>query len=136
MLRYLFFIGLSFGVWVSIKAQTPTIHVYGGAINTPLYGAHVIITSPDGKKSYAITNIKGETPNPIATGYAVVSIAHLGYENFQDTIFAGENKEYILKESLISLDGFVVTSHAVPTRIEESILKIRVITQQQNLRVL
>lgn len=131
MSRYLFFIGLFFGVWVNIKAQTPTIRVYGSAINTPLYGAHVIITSSDGKKSYAITNIKGETSNPITTGYAVVSIAHLGYENFQDTIFAGESKEYILKESLISLDGFVVTSHAVPTRIEESILKIRVITQQQ-----
>lgn len=125
------FIGFMIGVWAEFYAQAPFIHIYGGTTNNPLYGAHVIITQPDGKKIYSITNVNGETKNPLASGWAIVHIAHLGYQSHTDTIVEGQSIQFILQEDPVSLSGFVVTSHAVPTRIEESVFKIRVITQQQ-----
>lgn len=130
MNRIIFIVFLNV-VWAEISAQTTLLQVLESGQKKPLFGAHVFIETADGKKIYDITNAQGELKNPLSSGKAIIRIAHLGYKPIVDTIEAGKSYNWYLVEDPVTLNDYVVTSHAVPTRIEESVFKIRVIDQKR-----
>ncbi|MCX7745205.1 MAG: TonB-dependent receptor [Flavobacteriales bacterium] len=130
-MKRIFFILLFGCVWAEISAQTALLQVYESTQKKPLFGAHVFVESSDGKKIYDITNVQGELKNPLVYGTGVIRIAHLGYKSITDTIEAGKSYQWFLTEDPVALNEYVVTTHAIPTRIEESVFKIRVIDQKR-----
>jgi len=130
-LKRVFFIVLINCVWADISAQTALLKVLESGHGKPLFGAHVFVETADGKKYYDITNAQGELKNPLVSGKGIIRITHLGYKSLTDTIEAGKTYCWKLIEEPVALNDYVVTSHAVPTRIEESVFKIRVIDQKR-----
>lgn len=130
-LKRVFFIVLISCVWADISAQTALLQVFESGQRKPLFGAHIFVETVDGKKYYDITNAQGELKNPLLSGKAIIRITHLGYQSIIDTIEAGRAYRWNMIEDPITLKDYVITSHAIPTRIEESVFKIRVIDQKR-----
>lgn len=119
-------------VWAgSLPAQTAFITVSDEGKN-PLSGAHIFITPLDGKSrnEYGITDLKGQLKNTAAVR-SRITISYVGYKTLNDTIEPGTAYQFHLPVDPASLGTFVVTSHSVPTRIEESVYNIRVIDRKR-----
>jgi outer membrane receptor for ferrienterochelin and colicins len=106
-----------------------------------VYGAQVIINPLNGNKTiYEISDYEGKIKNSVATP-SLINISFLGCKSIVDTIFPGKEMSFSFAEDQHQLNEFVVTSYAVPTRIQESVYKIKVIDRAridnqgaQNLR--
>ncbi len=106
-----------------------------------VYGAHIFIDPLNGEKAmYEITNAEGKIKN-IATSNAQIRISFVGFKTIVDTITPGQDFHFTFQEDQSQMNEFVVTSYAVPTRVQESVYKIKVIDRiriesqgAQNLR--
>lgn len=123
---------VSVGWAVFITAQSPFITVKEAQTGTPVFGAHVFVTplSGNGKQQYEITDYKGETKIAV-TERSQVKISHLGFKTITDTVAPGQPLVFRLNEDPTTLNTYIVTSHAVPTRMEESVYQVKVIDRQR-----
>lgn len=119
--------------WAGISsAQSAFITVSDTSGRQTLAGAHVFITplSANGKKQYEITDNRGQIRNTI-TEKSSIRISFIGYGTVEDTILPGHSYTFRLREDHTTLNTFVVTSHSVPTRIEESVYNVKVIDRKR-----
>jgi len=106
-----------------------------------VYGAHVFITPLNGTKpQYELTDFEGKIKCTITT-QSIIKISYVGCKEIVDTIIPTNNLTFSFSEDQHQLDDFVVTSYAVPTKVNESVYKVRVIDRAriegqgaQNLR--
>ncbi len=106
-----------------------------------LSGAHVFITPLDNSKPiYEISDFQGRVKNEISV-QAIIKISFVGYKNIIDTISPGQDFIFIFEADPAQMNEYIVTSYAIPTRIQESVYKVKVIDRAriesqgaQNLR--
>jgi len=90
-------------------------------------GAHVFISPLNGTKPvYDISDYAGTVKNTISAP-AQIKISYLGYLSITDTIQPGSSYNFTLHVDPSQINEYVVTSYAVPTRIQESVYKVKVI---------
>lgn len=128
-----FYLILFWSIWVGVAStQTPFITVTDSKTNSPLSGAHVFISSLQNPetKQYEITDFKGQIKNTIKEK-SQIKVSYLGYVSITDTISPGQSFVFSLNEDQKTLNTFIVTSHAVPTRIDESVYQVKVIDRKR-----
>ncbi len=126
--------------WAEVISAQSFIYVRDHE-NKEVSGAHVFLTPLDNSKSvYEITDYSGKIKNTVSSR-ARIQISFIGFQNMIDTISSGQDFTFQLEPDPGELNEYTVTSNAVPTRIQESVYKIRVIDRAridgqgaQNLR--
>lgn len=135
-----FILFLCIGVWVGqVSAQT-FIYVKDKSGND-VYGAHVFITPLNNEKPiYEITDYQGRVKNTL-TSKGIIQISFVGCKTITDTIDPGKDVTFSFQEDQSVMNEYIVTSYAVPTKINESVYKVKVIDRNridaqgaQNLR--
>lgn len=106
-----------------------TVSVLSESDNRPVEGVVAKVLDLDqGTTSYEISNYRGEfTVEP--TYPLLVSISHVGYETYQDTIRESGSTVY-LKESKELLDEVVVTGQYQPQSVKNSVYKVKTISSK------
>jgi outer membrane receptor for ferrienterochelin and colicins len=117
--------------WADLSAQFALLKVVDSIEKKPVSEAHVLIEDFSGIKFYEITNAKGEVKNPLTESRAIIKISHVGFENIYDTIQPNQSYTFFLLPSAVNVTGYVVTSHAIPTKINESVFNVTVIDKQR-----
>src|SRR5687767_4900557 len=89
---------------------------------------------------YDISDNQGRINNS-TTSDAQITISHVGFRLFIDTIVPGNEFRFVLESEPVDMNEFIVTTYAVPTRIQESVYKVKIIDRariesqgSQNLR--
>jgi outer membrane receptor for ferrienterochelin and colicins len=90
-------------------------------------GAHVFISPLDGSKPvYELTDYQGKVKNS-TTSNAQIKISFVGYKNIVDTILPGQEMSFTFEADPAQINEYVVTSYAIPTKVQESVYKVRII---------
>jgi outer membrane receptor for ferrienterochelin and colicins len=136
--KYLIFIFLF--VWAELVSAQTFIYVNDNE-GRPVAGAHVFINPLNGiEPVYEITDFAGKIKNT-CTQPATIKISYVGFKSIVDTILPGADLNYTFQLDQNQLNEYIVTSYAIPTRIQESVYKVKVIDRArmdaqgaQNLR--
>lgn len=113
-------------VWAELVSAQTFIYVYDNE-GHEVSGAHVFMAPLDGSKPvYEITDYAGRAKNTLTVQYQI-KISFVGYKAIVDTLLPGTNTNFALEVDPTSLGEYVVTSYAVPTRVQESVYKVKVI---------
>jgi len=90
-------------------------------------GAHVFMSPLDGSRPiYEITDYSGKIKNTL-TVQSQIKISFVGYRNIIDTISPDQDFSFLFEVDPNTLNEYVVTSYAIPTRVNESVYKVKVI---------
>lgn len=127
-------------VWAELVSAQTFLFVKDSK-GEPVYAAHVFITPLNGNKpQYELTDFEGKIKCGI-TSESIIKISYLGCKEIIDTIVPTNNHTFNFDEDQHQLDEYVVTSYAVPTKVNESVYKVKVIDRArieaqgaQNLR--
>lgn len=116
-----FFLG-----WAELVSAQSFISIVNNE-GKPVSGAHVFITPFNGKKPiYEISDYNGKIKN-VVTSDAEIKISFVGYKSIVDTISPGQEVRFALEVDPTQMSEFIVTSYAIPTRVQESVYKVKVI---------
>lgn len=117
----------------TILAQELTI--LSSETQTPLIGATVQLKRADGSAFYHTTDQDGkafikktEFKNSL---YLLAHISYIGYQKMTDTIQFFQNKTLLLQPMAFDIHDVVITAQYSPTSVENSVHKVKVISQQK-----
>ena len=103
--------------------------------NSPLIGATTILKTAGGEFFYSSTDYEGNAffnaEQFRGAEYLLLSVTYIGFNTFMDTLFQGVDKTIIMLPKPYLIDDVVVTAQYSPTSIENSVHKIKVISQQK-----
>lgn len=101
----------------------------------PLGFAHVSFEAEGVKKSYAISDVKGEALLPealcIKTQKTFIKVSFIGFIPYQDSILASDNVSIYLKEDPVVLNQVVVTAQFSESSPEKAIQKVDIVDRKQ-----
>lgn len=121
----LFLICAHNNLWAQIN-----IVIYDKETGNTLPNAHVCFESLDKSEiSYAITDEHGIILNNVKKK-SLFTVSFVGYLTFIDTISPGKSMNVYVQPSTMDLDEVVVTAQFSPKKLDESIYKVRVISNK------
>lgn len=96
----------------------------------PVEGATIVISTPGAplKSSVLISDSKGTVAlnAPVADPY-IITISHLNYEPFTDTLLLNNNPTVKLQPTVLQLDELVVTGQYEPQSARNTVYKVKTI---------
>ncbi|PID94529.1 MAG: hypothetical protein CSA94_02225, partial [Bacteroidetes bacterium] len=119
-----------------IWADNAKFRIVRKTTNEPVENANICwqLVQNQKKNGFGIGDSKGMLELPIPVGQkAVVAASCIGYKTLVDTIVVQKTNVLKLEQDVFNLSQVVVVGHSIPTPIDSSLYKVRVIDQKKIL---
>ncbi|MCG8579301.1 MAG: TonB-dependent receptor [Bacteroidales bacterium] len=131
------------GIYVNAQADLDpaplankcSIQLIDPADKEPLVGAHICVELADGRKVYAVSDVEGKATLLYSKSKAgKVAISSIGYvTTYLQLNDINDGAVIPLKADVFNIDQVVITGSSVPTPVDSSIYKVKVIGEE-NIR--
>ncbi len=119
-------------VQILSSAQQSTVAVYNDINNDPVAFANIVFTPFNNNTiiSGYVTDINGKV-DIVVEESCLIKLSYVGFQDYTDTIHAGENKNIYLSSISYNMDEVVVTGQYSESRQDKSIYKVQVINSKE-----